>query len=277
MTTTNHFNYPIDLLLHIEGDVDGVTWVEKCVDGTDEVICARLKNLRVNDENIVDDVGCQTDNNQSDFSAQCVMSCCDVGCQTEEVDRYNNQGDICPSQAHTDATWKTEVKDGVKHCYLSTDYCLKPAYAGPSARYSMYVDGYDENDRRAYKVISFIDDEGVEVKYIDYELFWHLRRTVLFLPFTDKTLQNLRIESLKFFAMFKTNHLDTALVTQVTEATCLAAAIPPKVSLKRARAVLNWNAAKLNRKYKQLVAEGKVDVSWWQFWRKEEKLFDKTE
>lgn len=279
ITTTNNFKYPIDLLLHVNGSVEGITWVEKHVDGTDEVICARLKNLKVINENIVDDVGCQTDVDQVDFSEQCTMSCCDVGCQTEDPDRYNDQGDICPSHAHTDATWRTVVKDGVKHCYLTTDTCLKPAYAGPSSRYSMYVDGYDENDRRAYKVISFINEEdsGVDVKYIDYELFWHLRRTVLFLPFTDKTLQNLRIESVKFFALFKTNHLDMALVTHVTEATCLAAAVPPRISLKRARAILNWNAARLNRKYKELVADGKVSISWWQFWRKEEKLFDKTE
>jgi len=100
---------------------------------------------------------------------------------------------------------------------------------------------------------------------------------VLFMPFGDKTLQNLRVESNKFFSQWRASHLDTALVTLVTEATCLAAALPPVKSLKKAKAVMSYNAAKVNREYRELLEDGRVEAKWWQFWRSDISLFDKTQ
>jgi len=278
ITIQNVYSSEIEVVLHCTSDPTKVDWKCHVENATDEEIQKRLAALFVVEEGFEClDMGTQCENNHVDFDCQYNASTVDSSCQTEEIRDF--VGDICPSMAHVNATWKTVVIDGVKNCHLTVDTVLKPAYGGPSARYGIRNDGYDENDRRSYKVVSFMNkkDSGVKLEYIDYELFWHLRRNVLFMPFSAKTLQNLRVESNKFFGQWRTSHLDTAAVTMITEATCLAAAMPPVSSLKIARAVLTYNKARTNAKYRELLDDGVVKPSWWEFWKSQIQLFDKTQ
>jgi len=278
ITIQNIYSSEIEIVLHSYVDPSTISWECSVENATDAAISKRLAALlTVEDGFECVDMGTQSETNNADFNCQYVASVNDIGCQTEEI--REAVGDICPSMAHVNATWRTVVVDGVKNCHLSVDTVLKPAYGGPSARYGIKNDGYDENDRRSYKVVSFMNkkDSGIKLEYIDYELFWHLRRMVLFMPFSAKTLQNLRVESNKFFGQWRTSHLDTAAVTMITEATCLAAAMPPVSSLKIARAALTYNKAKTNAKYRELLDDGVVKPAWWQFWRSDALLFDKTQ
>lgn len=201
---------------------------------------------------------------------------CDVGTQIMPGDfDLEMVGDICPSAAHRNATWSVQVVDGVKKCSLVAEANLRPSYAGPSARYQLGASGYDENDRRPFKVIEFFSPKGyeVDVSLLDYELFWHLRREVLFKAFDENTLANLRILAKRFFMEFKTAHLDMALICSITEATCLAAAAPPPFSMRLARAYMSRKRVKTNHQYRELVVKGKVVPSWWQFWRSTQSMF----
>nr|UBJ25992.1 hypothetical protein 2 [Sichuan mosquito tombus-like virus] len=192
-----------------------------------------------------------------------------TGTQVEPGDTYTPVGaTVAPSLAHQNANWEIVTsKDGSRSCKLVCDTNLKPSYAGPTARYALYTDGHDLNDRRPFKVIELFDPKKhkIDIRMVDYELYWHLKRHILFKPFDKNTLLNLRIEAKKFFDQFKNTHIDIALVCNITESTILAVCIPAEKSLKRVQCYLDVAAAKRNAKYASVVDEGKPAKRWYQF------------
>lgn len=255
-TIRNTSDSAVSVVFHVVGDV------ELCAD---------------NQPPVDSGVQCCVENCDQSVGTDWVM--CDAETQVMPGDfEWDPVGDVCPSIAHRNATWSVKVVDGVKQCTLVTETNLRPSYAGPSARYQISTGGYDENDRRPFKVIEFFSPKGysVDVSLIDYELFWHLRREVLFKAFDEHMLANLRVLAKRFFNDFKTPHLDIALVCNITEATCLAAAAPPPFSMLLAQSYISRKRARGNKKYRELVVKGQVAPKWWQFWRGTVEMFEST-
>jgi len=192
---------------------------------------------------------------------------------TALVESKNTQ--ILPSEAHRNATWEIiTLEGGSKHAKLVCEQNLLPAYGGPSANYGRGVSGYESTDKRPFKVLHLGKGRiNFDIKCVDYELYWTLKRKIMFRPSDNKQFGMMREECNKFFNTFKTAHLDTALVANVIEATCLAAAVPNELSLQRIRRIMTRKAAKKMKDHNDFYVDGNVTKRrWFGLWKTKHKM-----
>jgi len=199
------------------------------------------------------------------------------GVLTASGDVFRDQ--FTPSLAHQNCTWKlVENKDGEDYYELVGETNIKPAYAGPSATYGVL--GYDQNDRRPFKIIKInrnIKRTAYDIKHVDFELYGVLRMYMATRPVTKDTLAALRTEATKFMRNFKSSHLDALLVAEIMEATIFAAMVPTAGSLSRWSKHITHSAAMRTELWNSNIKDGIVPPKWWAFWRRDAKLYASTE
>jgi len=172
---------------------------------------------------------------------------------------------VIPSAIWDHRTWRVvDVEDVVgkktimrKILVLDRNQNILPEVGGPSARNP--DDGFDGNDRRAFKVIEVDPSFGDgSIKFVDHELYYHLSLELFGKPITTHSVDNLKQVSKRFLSKYKMSHLDGFAVSMMIKHTVLAAMIPSKDDLDNLQDLGKNRNVKNIQKMNDFIREGQV-------------------
>jgi hypothetical protein len=151
-----------------------------------------------------------------------------------EVEDSEDEEDIPGDDASVSSTDKKEKKKKKvkrKIWILDEDRNLLPNVGGASARNN--GDGYDDNDKRPFKVIE-IDPKNYkhDIRYVDCELYYHLRKELFGKPVHTQSIDSLKMVANRYLNTYKMSHLDGFAVDRMIRETVYAALIPEDRDLK---------------------------------------------
>lgn len=180
------------------------------------------------------------------------------------LDKNKWECSIHPSAAHLNRTWRSlEVSEGEGDNKLrKTIYVMEPernhlpTVGGPSAGDPSA--GYDENDKRCFKVISLMPEFRGDIRFVDYELFYHLK-----IKFAGKTPSTTSWSTMatwanQFWKQYKASHLAIGMIYEITRNTIFAALVPSYDDLKAIRYLSGTEAVRRIRELGDFTLNGYV-------------------
>jgi len=136
--------------------------------------------------------------------------------------------------------------------------------AGASNQNTDVLMGYDAADKRPFKLIEFASEaDKVDLKWVDVELYWHLKFLLIGRPRSTDTTGFLRAESKRYFNGFKTGHIDNRLKFKVINHTVLAVLVPTREEILALRVLGKDKNADRIAEADEFAREGVVRCRTW--------------